>query len=122
MFVFHAHIYFDDSNMVSAEALRAKAEAELKGQVLSVSRLINRPVGPHPMPMFEIDFYEKNLGDIYVWLRQNHGNHSVLIHKDTQPEIPEHSIYATWIGTPLDLDFSKLDINGTVNQFVMKKD
>lgn len=120
MSIFHAHIYFEPNTRESASALREKAEIELKQKILNISRLIDRPIGPHPKPMFEIDFKEEDLGALYIWLREHHGPHSVLIHKNVSPEIPEHTIFATWIGTCLPLDLSKLDIDGNVNAQIMR--
>ncbi len=121
--VFHAHIYFDSSSIKEAEKLRELSQQKLTGLVLGVSQLINRPIGPHPTPMFEIDFYEQHFGLVTEWLYKNRSTLSVMIHKDVSPERIEHTINALWIGTPLKLDLTKLDL-GTdlVHNQIMSSD
>ena len=58
----HAHIYYDAAERDAAEALRADfAEMMVADQVpvLFVGRMTDRPVGPHPIPQFEIHFAER---------------------------------------------------------------
>ncbi len=120
--VFHAHIYFDTASIKEAEKLRELSHLELTSIVLGVSQLINRPIGPHPTPMFEIDFYEQYLGQLTEWLYKNRGAFSVLIHKDVSPERIEHTVNALWIGTPLKLDLTKLDLGtDAVHNQIMNK-
>ena len=120
--VFHAHIYFNAESRGQAEALQKKAQHEISSWTLGISKLIDRPVGPHPVPMFEIDFYENYLGDMVSWLYNSRGDLNILIHQDKIPEIPEHTINAIWIGIPQKLDLSKLDIGSNdVHNSIMKK-
>ena len=120
--VFHAHIYFTGETRHQAETLQKKAQEELSNLTLGVSRLIDRPVGPHPVPMFEIDFEQSHLGNLIEWLYKYRGDLNILIHKDQSPETPEHTTNAIWIGIPQKLDLTKLDIGtNLVHNSVMKK-
>ena len=118
--VFHAHIYYESSSRPQAVKLQEQAQKELADCTLGISRLIDRAVGPHPVPMFEINFLEDQLAQVFLWIHKNRGELSVLIHRDVKPEIPEHTNRATWLGTPLKLDLTKLDVgHDDTNKFVM---
>ena len=120
--VFHAHIYFNAGSRDQAEALQKKAQHEISNWTLGISKLIDRAVGPHPVPMFEIDFFESHLGEIVSWLYSSRGELNILIHRDQTPETPEHTTNAIWIGIPQKLDLSKLDIGtNDVHNSIMKK-
>ena len=121
MRVFHAHIYFALASRPTAEEVREKASRELT-YALGVSRLIDRPVGPHPLPMFEIDFEYTHLGELVAWIHSNRNGLNVLIHEDRKPETIEHTVNAIWIGIPQKLDLSQLDLGtDAVHDQVMGK-
>jgi aromatic ring-cleaving dioxygenase len=103
---YHAHVYFDESTAASAQGLRQRIADELRGQV-RVHGLIGEPIGPHPLPMFEIDVPAGRLEALMAWLMLNHGPHSVLIHPITGDDLKDHSDHPAWIGPPLPL---RLDI------------
>lgn len=98
--------------------LREQAARDLSF-VLGVSRLIDRAIGPHPVPMFEIDFKAEHLGRMVEWLYFNRGTLPALIHRDTKPEKIEHTTNAIWLGTPLPLKIDELDRDTDVHGEVM---
>lgn len=102
---FHAHLYFDEQSYKSASLIRgALLLQQFPG--LRAFPLVTRPVGPHPLPMFEIHFTEKIFSDVKSWLEKNRGNHQVLIHEETGYDHRDHSEGAIWLGEPLQLDYS----------------
>lgn len=105
---FHAHIYFSPDSRASAEKFRQLISKHLASQLRYVGNLIDRPVGPHPVPMFELNFLPENFAQVVTFLMQNHGSHSVLIHPQTGNDPIDHSTHALWLGAQLKLDFSKL--------------
>ena len=52
----HAHIYYTDADRAKAAALRELFRAE--PCVRFVGQMAGGPVGPHPIPQFEIHFFE----------------------------------------------------------------
>ena len=55
----HAHIYYEPAERDAAEALRGDFAEMMVGDdvpILFVGRMTDRPVGPHPIPQFEIHF------------------------------------------------------------------
>ncbi|KAK2805596.1 hypothetical protein FQN50_006111 [Emmonsiellopsis sp. PD_5] len=81
---------------------------------LRIYTFFDRPVGPHPVAMFEVNlFTPAQFGAFVPWLVINRGPLSVLIHPNTgddQEEERNHTQRATWMGDriPLDLRVFKL--------------
>ncbi|MEK6772687.1 MAG: DOPA 4,5-dioxygenase family protein [Bdellovibrionota bacterium] len=107
---FHAHVYFGANTKASAEKVRLSIEEQLASKLRYSGKLIDRPVGPHPEPMFEINFLPEYFGEVVTILMQNHGDHSVLIHPETGNDMRDHTTYALWLGKQLSLDLSKLSL------------
>ena len=105
---FHAHIYFEEDSAQSAEQLRALIGEKLNPILRHWGKLIHRPIGPHPTPMFEIDFTIEHFTEVVTFLMQNHGEHSVLIHPETGNDLIDHTTHALWLGKQLPLDLSNL--------------
>ena len=106
---FDAHVYYDANSRQLAEAFRNQALTHFQGQPVFVGALIDKNVGPHPTPMFEINFPIERFGDVVFWLLQNRNGLTTLVHQVTGDDPKDHSQGAIWMGTPLKLDESKLD-------------
>ena len=104
---FHAHIYFDANSRESAAALQASMIADLPASV-QVSRLVDRPIGPHPLPMFEADFARDEYPIVRAYLESHRRSHTVLIHQVSEDEVWDHTEGAEWLGEPLKLDIQFL--------------
>ncbi|KAI9220816.1 DOPA-like domain-containing protein [Blastocladiella britannica] len=73
------------------------------------SRMHDRAIGPHPMPMAEIDVSKPEDFVTFVpWMAMNHGSLSVLIHPHTDDAVLDHTTHALWLGQPLPLDTDML--------------
>jgi aromatic ring-cleaving dioxygenase len=109
----HAHIYCEAEERGAAETLRAAfagMKASGDGPILFVGRLSDRPVGPHPIPQFEIHFPESARGQV-ARIIEGSGLRA-LVHPLTDDDLADHTTLAHWIGQPLDLDVSVLDPPG----------
>ncbi len=100
---YHAHIYFEAATRTSAESLREKIQNTFQGQ-LRIHGLIDLPIGPHPLPMFEVDIPSDHKEAFHAWLTQHHGVHSVLIHPLSGDDLADHRDYPEWVGVPLKLN------------------
>ncbi|HEX4694182.1 DOPA 4,5-dioxygenase family protein [Sphingomonas sp.] len=114
----HAHIYYDDAERSAAERLRGGFAEMMAGDevpILFIGRMSDRPVGPHPIPQFEIHF-PASAGTTVARTIEESGLRA-LIHPLTDDDLADHTTLAHWIGTPIELDVSVLDPPG-VNQGV----
>lgn len=77
---------------------------------LRIYRFWDRPIGPHPVAMFEVNlFTPAQFGAFIPWLVINRGPLSALVHPNTDKEGEDkrnHTQRATWLGERLPLDLS----------------
>ncbi|QDP20314.1 DOPA 4,5-dioxygenase family protein [Sphingomonas xanthus] len=108
---YHAHVYFDDAERAAAEALHAQFAALNGAQagppIEFVGRMTDGPVGPHPMPQFEVHFRRKAVDRVMAMIAPT--GLRALVHPLTDDDLADHGSLATWIGEPLALDTSVLD-------------
>jgi len=65
---------------------------------LRIYKLWDKPIGPHPMAMFEVNVFDPTqFGAFIAWLVVNRGPLSALIHPNTDDEIRDHTQRATWV-------------------------
>lgn len=113
---YHAHVYYDEASRPLAEALRQRLRQRLgdaPADLRYVGELRDRPVGPHPMPQFELHFDRSALDTVRPLLAQS--GLRVLVHPLTLDDLADHTTLAEWIGEPLALDCTVLDPPG-INQ------
>jgi DOPA 4,5-dioxygenase len=106
---YHAHIYYSDDERPAAEALRAEFSAG-GPKVLFIGQMMDRAVGPHPMPQFEIHFHEQSRSEVVEAIEGS--GLQALVHPLTDDDLADHTTLAEWIGEPLELDVSVLDPPG----------
>ena len=111
----HAHIYFTAADRVQAAVLRERFRANPR--VLFTGQMIDAPVGPHPVPQYEIHFLA-DARDAVIALIEASGL-CALVHPLTDDDLADHTTLGHWIGEPLALDTSVLDPPG-VNQGVAR--
>jgi DOPA 4,5-dioxygenase len=102
---YHAHVYgAADLGGRDLEALHARAQRELTRA--RIGRLRREPVGPHPLPMFQIAFDRDRLDAVVPWLIERREGRSVLVHPLHGAHLAEHTEDALWLGERLELDVS----------------
>jgi aromatic ring-cleaving dioxygenase len=101
---YHAHVYFDASTRDVAVTLREAIGARFN---VELGRVVDRPYGPHPQPMYQLAFGTDELAKIVPWLMLNRRGLNILVHPRTGDELSDHATNPMWLGTPvpLDLDF-----------------
>ena len=110
---FHAHIYYSDEDRAAAEKLRDDFRAN--GEVLFVGQMVDRAVGPHPIPQYEVHFVEGALPAVVSAIEGS--GLRALVHPLTDDDLADHTSLARWIGEPVELDVTVLDPPG-LNQGV----
>ncbi|KAF2402358.1 hypothetical protein EJ06DRAFT_580625 [Trichodelitschia bisporula] len=108
---FDVHIYFYQTKpdqVTFVKELWERIRREFPE--LRIYKIFDRPVGPHPVGMFEVNiFTPAQFGAFIPWLVINRGPLSALIHPNTNDHRRDHSQRATWMGErfPLDLGLFK---------------
>ncbi|OKL64003.1 hypothetical protein UA08_00828 [Talaromyces atroroseus] len=120
---FDVHIYYIPNNAGQTkfakelhERIRREWLADPKGKSkvpeLRIYRFWDRPVGPHPVPMFEVNLLSPaEFGAFVPWLVINRGPLSALVHPNTVnegEELRNHSQRAMWLGERIPLDLELL--------------
>lgn len=104
----HSHIYFTMDTRHIAERLRQKIVENFSDRT-QISRLIDRPIGPHPLPMFEVDFHSEFARELVPFLEREREGLSVLIHPVSPDEVKDHVERSVWMGTKLELNIKFLE-------------
>jgi aromatic ring-cleaving dioxygenase len=102
---YHAHIYYHPDQQEFAERLQISIKFALGDCLKKISDLIPHAHGPHPIPTFEIHYDQAHYNHVLGYLKEHHGDLSVLIHQDTGDDVPDHSENILWLGEPVALDF-----------------
>lgn len=111
------HTYWNNNNQGErqfAYNLREKVlkefDRDIKNGDIRVYKFHDKPIGPHTLNMWELDFRKPELFvKLVPYFQLNHGKLSVLIHPRTsQGDLKDHTDHALWVGHKLHLDTSFL--------------
>ncbi|KAI0766959.1 DOPA-like domain-containing protein [Trametes elegans] len=101
---FDFHIYYKP-NSPDEVKYAAELHERIRREFPEASLLWDKPVGPHPVPMFEVNVFNPHqTGTFFSWLVVNRGPLSVLIHPNTNDAYRDHTERATWMGQPWPLN------------------
>mmetsp|Transcript_15 Transcript_15/g.31 ORF Transcript_15/g.31 Transcript_15/m.31 type:complete len:158 (+) Transcript_15:209-682(+) len=108
---FDIHVYFS-GKAEAAAAARLRRSLLTSFDWLCARGWWDTPIGPHPLPMFEVDFGEparaNDVNTVAEWLRAHADGLIVLLHPNTTDGmVADHTTHAMWIGgdpLPLKLD------------------
>ncbi len=106
---YHAHVYYNPESHAAAAALRDTLAA---GFPVQVGRLNDAPVGPHPVSQFAAIFKPDAFQTVVSWLMLNRRGLDILIHPLTDDMVDDHSVYALWLGSPVDLKLDTMQRRG----------
>ncbi|QGN53783.1 DOPA 4,5-dioxygenase family protein [Novosphingobium sp. Gsoil 351] len=104
----HAHIYYTLADRAEAAALRDRFGADPR--VLFTGRMVDEPIGPHPIPQYEIHFLEPARDAVIAAIAA--AGLRALIHPLTDDDLADHTTLGHWIGEPVALDIGVLDPPG----------
>ncbi|KAI9456920.1 DOPA-like domain-containing protein [Boletus coccyginus] len=99
---FDFHVYWISSSSGQTEhARQLYARIGREFPELPLGRFWDRPVGPHPTTMFQVNTLTPHqTGAFFGWLVVNRGPCDVLVHPNTGNAYRDHAELATWIGKP----------------------
>ena len=99
----HAHVYFDASSVGRARALCDEAGRRFD---VTVGRVHEKPVGPHPRWSCQLAFAPALFERVVPWLALSRGDLVVLVHPETGDDLRDHRDHAIWMGEVVALDLS----------------
>jgi aromatic ring-cleaving dioxygenase len=104
---YHAHVYYDAP--ATREQARQLCEAAGKRFPLTVGRMHDNAVGPHPRGSCQLAFGTDLFAEVMPWLVVNRNGLTVLAHANTGDALKDHTAHVIWLGPSETLDLAKLD-------------
>ena len=103
---YHAHVYYSGApSRAAAAALRAALQERFE---VAMGNWHDEPIGPHPLPMYQVSFAVSEFARVVPWLMLNHDGLSILIHPNTDDGYRDHAEHALWLGAQQELRFDVL--------------
>jgi aromatic ring-cleaving dioxygenase len=102
---YHAHVYFDAASREAAQRLVAAAAQRFE---LTVGRLHDTPIGPHPRASCQLAFKAELFGPVIAWLMLNRGGLTVFAHALSGDALKDHTEHVLWLGASEPLKLSAL--------------
>jgi DOPA 4,5-dioxygenase len=106
---YHAHVYFDTATHSVAEQLRDAIAARFS---VEPGRFSLDPIGPHPISQFNVIFKIEQFQEVVPWLMLHREGLDILVHPLTNDMVDDHTIYALWLGKPVDLTLGHMQRRG----------
>ncbi|HTV90633.1 MAG TPA: DOPA 4,5-dioxygenase family protein [Stellaceae bacterium] len=106
---YHAHVYFDANSEPVADRLKATLMEKFHVEVGPNS---GGAVGPHPVPQFQMIFTNEQFQTVLPWLMLNRDGLDILIHPLTDDMVDDHTVYACWLGSPIELSLGHMKRRG----------
>ena len=104
---YHAHVYFGADTVETARAVCE--EAARLFPAVTMGRMHERNVGPHPRWSCQLGFGAEALDQVLPWLMLNRQGLTIFTHPDTGEHLEDHRDRAVWMGELLELDLSIFD-------------
>ena len=102
---YHAHVYFDAADREKAHQLCMEAGRKFG---LTVGRMHDKPVGPHPRGSCQLAFGPERFGEIIAWLVVNRNGLTVFAHAETGHAMKDHTDHVLWLGPSESLNLAAL--------------
>jgi aromatic ring-cleaving dioxygenase len=106
---YHAHVYYDADTRPVAENLRQTLAATFP---VELGRFSGEAIGPHPVPQFQVIFKKAEFQSVVPWLMLNREGLDILVHPLTDDMVDDHTVYALWLGTPINLKLDTMQRRG----------
>jgi DOPA 4,5-dioxygenase len=106
---YHAHVYYSADTKPIAERLAQRLNSTFDVEIGAFS---GERVGPHPIPQFQMIFKNEQFTDVVPWLMLNREGLDILLHPLTDDMVDDHTVYATWLGEPVELVLDHMQRRG----------
>jgi len=103
---YHAHIYYDPtSTRAVAEGVCVALGAHCQ---VEIEAFRDTPSGPHPSANVLVIFTPDQFAQVVPYLMVHRAGLDVLVHPLTEDAVEDHSSYAIWLGSPVELKLHTL--------------
>jgi aromatic ring-cleaving dioxygenase len=102
---YHAHVYFDAGDREQARQLCEAAGREFG---VTVGRIHDKPIGPHPRGSCQLAFGADKFAAVIPWLILNRNGLTVFAHAETGETLKDHTEHVLWLGPSETLNLSAL--------------
>lgn len=106
---YHVHVYYDEATRPVAAKLRETLGANFP---VELGRFSDDPVGPHPVSQFQVIFKTPEFQSVVPWLMLHREGLDILVHPLTDDMVDDHSVYAMWLGAPVELRLNTMQRRG----------
>lgn len=106
---YHSHVYYDAQTLAQAKAL---CEAAAQRFDLTMGRMHERPVGPHPDWSCQLSYASELLNEVLPWLATHRNGLVIFTHILSGDDLRDHRDYAIWMGAVRPLDLSIFNRKG----------
>ena len=103
---FHAHIYYNASEVDRAKALAAAVRDRFG---VAVGHFHLSPVGPHPRGSVQLTVPADRFGEVATWLAVNRGGLTIFAHASTGDDRQDHTHNVVWFGPSEPLNLAIFD-------------
>ena len=103
---YHAHVYYDAA---TREHARQLCEAAGRRFPLTVGRMHDNPVGPHPRGSCQLTVPRDTFGEFAQWIALNRDGLTIFAHTTTGEDLADHSEHVIWFGPSEPLNLSIFD-------------
>ena len=103
---YHAHIYYRPETKAAAASVREQLGAQFD---VTLGRWHDRPVGPHPISMYQVAFTIEEFEKIVPWLMLHRQGLDILVHPETGHDLEDHRDHALWLGEKLKLNLGMFE-------------
>ena len=100
---YHLHFYYTKDNLAYPKELGEYIK-EVYG--VSLGRVHEQNVGPHPMWSVQLTIKAQNFYDVISFAIKNRRNLIFFIHPVSGDDLLDHTEYPMWVGEPQKLDLS----------------
>jgi DOPA 4,5-dioxygenase len=100
---YHAHVYFDAATREQARLLCEAAGAKFP---ITVGRMHDKPVGPHPRGSCQLAFGPEHFGAVIPWLLTHRNGLTVFVHASSGDDLKDHTEHVLWLGPSEALDLT----------------
>src|SRR5690606_18767593 len=98
--IYHFHLYFNSEQI----PLATKIAHELRDLFgLSIGRVWDRPVGPHPVNSCQISVPRGQFEEVVIWLMEKRQGLDIFIHPEGDDDLIDHRDHIMWIGKSYEL-------------------